>query len=182
MIKGATRPLSTFNDALTRELADLYDAEHQLIERLPKIACIVATPTLRLAIQEHVNEAHAQADRLERIFSLLDNEPHSAASEGMTGILKAADEVCANPGDSIVKDAVLIGALQRAEYYQIAAYVTARTFAEQLELDDIADLLQESLDEESVAHRRLTKIAEDRSGTDKPKPNASQGSDSRLTQ
>lgn len=180
MNERITRQFNTLTEALTNELADMYDAEHQLIERLPKIAGAVTNPSLRAALQEHLNETRAQVDRLERIFSILGNKPPSDVCEAMTGILKDADEVSAASGDSLVKDAVLIGTLQRAEHYGIAAYVTARTFAEQLDLDDIADLLQESLDEEVVANRRLTKIAEGRLFTDGRDTDARNAGESRL--
>jgi len=160
MTKEVTMQLNTLTEALNSELADLYDAEHQLIERLPKLALAVTSPSLRTAIEDHLNETRAEVDRLERIFSILGSKPASEVCEAMRGLLEEAEGVLQATGDLLVKDAVLIGALQRVEHYEIAAYGTARAFAEQLDLDDVADLLQESLDEEAAADRRLTRIAE----------------------
>ena len=160
MTKGVTKRLNTLTDALTWELADIYDAEHQLIERLPNVGRMASSPSLRSTIQEDLNATRAQVDRLERIFSLLGNKPLSEPCKAMTEILHDADEIPVTTEDSSLKDSVLIGILQRAKHYEIATYVTARTFAEQLYLDDIADLLQESLDEEAVVLQRLTRITE----------------------
>lgn len=162
MTKGAPMEFNNLSDALRSELADIYDAEHQLIECLPKISRAVTNPILRSVLHEHLNETRTQVDRLERIFSLLGRTPPSELCAAMTGILAVADSLVTAPGDLLVKDAVLIGALQRAKHYEIAAYTTARAFAEQLALDDIADLLQESLDEEAAVARRLTRIVEGR--------------------
>lgn len=162
MTKGAPMEINNLSDALTSELADIYDAEHQQIECLREISRAVTNPSLRSALHEHLNETQAQVDRLERIFSLLGRTPPSELCVAMTGILAGAASLSTAPGDVLVKDAVLIGALQKAKHYEIAAYTTARAFAEQLALDDIADLLQESLDEEAAVARRLTRIVEGR--------------------
>ena len=162
MAKGAPMEFNNLSVVLTSELADIYDAEHQLIECLSGITRAVSNPFLRSVLNEHLYETRTQVDRLERMFSLLGRTPASELCVAMTVILAGADSLSTAPGDVLVKDAVLIGALQRAKHYEIAAYTTARAFAEQLALDDIADLLQESLDEEAAVARRLTRIVEGR--------------------
>ena len=160
MTKGVTLQLNTLTEALFSELADLYDAEQQLVSKLPRVAQSVGNSSLRNTIEEHLEETRNQVARLEQIFEMIGRRPERDQCEAMQGLLEEAEEVIAASGDRQVKDAVLIGALQRAEHYEIAAYGTARAFAEQLDLDDVADLLQESLDEESSADRKLTTLAE----------------------
>jgi ferritin-like metal-binding protein YciE len=160
MTKGVTLQLSTLTEALYSELADLYDAEQQLVSGLPKVAQAVDNSSLRAGIEEHLEETRNQVARLEQIFQMMGRKPERDQCEAMQGLLEEADEVIAASGDRQVKDAVIIGALQRVEHYEIAGYGTARAFAEQLDLDDVADLLQESLDEESSTDRKLTTLAE----------------------
>jgi len=160
MTKGVPLQLTTLTGALYSELADLYDAEHQLISKLPRVAESVDNPALRSAIEEHIEETRTHVARLERIFEMVGRKPGRDECEAMQGLLDEADEVIGASGDRQVKDAVLIGALQRVEHYEIAGYGTARAFAEQLDMDDVADLLQESLDDESAIDRRLTTLAE----------------------
>lgn len=160
MTKGVPLQLTTLTEALYSELADLYDAEQQLISKLPRVAQSVDNPALRSAIEEHIEETRTHVARLERIFEMVGRKPGRDECEAMQGLLDEADEVIGASGDRQVKDAVLIGALQRVEHYEIAGYGTARAFAEQLDMDDVADLLQESLDDESAIDRRLTTLAE----------------------
>lgn len=160
MTKGVTMQLTTLTEALHSELADLYDAEQQLVNKLPQVIKAVDNSSLRAAIEEHLEETRNQVARLEQVFKMIGRRPESDRCEAMQGLLEEADEVIAASGDRQVKDAVLIGALQRVEHYEIAGYGTARAFAEQLDMDDVADLLQESLDEESAADRKLTTLAE----------------------
>jgi ferritin-like metal-binding protein YciE len=152
--------LNTLTEALHSELADIYDAEQQLINQLPKIAQTVQNSSFRSAIEEHLKETRQQVIRLERVFEMVGRKPERDECQAMQGLLEEAQEVISASGDRQVKDAVLIGALQRIEHYEIAAYGTARAFAQQLDMDDVADLLQESLDEESSADSKLTTLAE----------------------
>jgi ferritin-like metal-binding protein YciE len=160
MTKGVTLQLNTLTEALYSELADLYDAEQQLVSALPRVAQSVNNATLRSSIEEHLEETRNQVARLEQIFEMVGRKPERDQCEAMRGLIEEADEVISASGDKQVKDAVLIGALQRVEHYEIAGYGTARAFAEQLDLDDVADLLQEALEEESSADRKLTSLAE----------------------
>lgn len=152
--------LNTLSEGLFTEIADLYDAEQQLVQKLPQIAKSVFTSSLRIAIENHCDETKDQISRLEDIFESLGKKPIRTTCASMQGLLAEIDQIIAATGDQQVKDAVLIGALQRIEHYEIAGYGTARAFAEQLDLDDIADLLQESLDEETFTDRKLTQLAE----------------------
>jgi ferritin-like metal-binding protein YciE len=160
MTKGVTMRLTTLTEALHSELADLYDAEQQLIATMPRVAEAVDNPALRAAVEEHLKQTQGQKDRLERVFEILGRKSEADQCEAMRGLLEEIGEIIAATGDRQVKDAVLIGAIQRIEHYEIAGYGTARAFAEQLDMEDVADLLQESLDEESATDHKLTTIAE----------------------
>ena len=180
MTKGITMQLNTLNEALQSELADLFDAEQQLLTNLPKVAQAVENSSLKTAIEEHLKETREQVARLERIFKILGRRPEPDQCEAMKGLLEEADEVISASGNKQVKDAVIIGALQRIEHYEIAGYGTARAFADQLDMEDVADLLQESLDEESSSDRKLTSLAEGGLFSTGLNTNASHAGESRV--
>jgi ferritin-like metal-binding protein YciE len=140
------------------EIGDLYSAETQLVAALPKMAQAASNEELRNAFNHHLEETRDHVRRLEEIRGQLGSTV-SDECEGMRGLIKEGDEIIAGSGDSVVKDAALISAAQRVEHYEIAAYGTARTLADDLDLDDAKDLLEQTLDEESNADKLLTKIA-----------------------
>ena len=154
-----TLQLGSLRDVLQEELADLYDAEKQLVNALPKVASAAAKPELRDAIQNHLGETRGHVQRLEQIFDQLGMGRPSEHCDGMEGLIEEGEEIIRARGDAAAKDAALIGAAQRVEHYEIAAYGTARTLADELGFDDARDLLNETLDEESNADSLLTRIA-----------------------
>jgi ferritin-like metal-binding protein YciE len=159
MKQGSTQ-LNTLNEALESQLNDIYDAEKQLVQKLPQVAQAVSSASVRKAIENHLAETRQQINRLEQVFDLLDSSPQTKTCTAMRGILQEADEVLSSTGNQKVKDAVIIGALQRVEHYEIAAYGTVCAFADELDLDDVANLLEETLEEEKDADKELTRLAE----------------------
>jgi ferritin-like metal-binding protein YciE len=151
--------LNSLNDVLVDQLADLYSAERQLVEALPKMASAASSTELREAIEEHLEETRGHVRRIEQAFSQLDISPPSEECEAMQGLIAEGEKVIQSQGDSNAKDAALIAAAQRVEHYEIAAYGTARTLARELGHKDTAELMNETLDEESQADELLTKIA-----------------------
>ena len=111
------------------------------------------------ALQRHFHETKRQVTRLEQIFRGLDKEPQRVTCGGIKGIISEGQEIVGMSGDPDVKDAALIGAAQRVEHYEIAAYGTARTFAERLGHSEAVTALQMTLQEEAQADTTLTKIA-----------------------
>jgi ferritin-like metal-binding protein YciE len=107
-----------------------------------------------------LQETERQVERLERVAEKLGIKPKGKTCHAMKGLIEEGKEVISNTGDPSAKDAALIGAAQKVEHYEIAAYGTARTFARVLGEDDVARLLQETLDEEGAADKKLTEIAE----------------------
>jgi ferritin-like metal-binding protein YciE len=157
---GQSLTLDNLEELLVHQLEDLYSAEIQLINALPKMAEVASSTELKDAFTTHLSETRQQKSRLEQAFRLLRREPHDEGCDAMKGLIHEGDEIIALDGDPSVKDAALIAAAQRVEHYEIAGYGCARTFAQQLGRSDVATILQETLDEEGNADKLLTHIAE----------------------
>jgi ferritin-like metal-binding protein YciE len=157
---GMSLTLDNMKDLLLVQLEDLYSAEDQLISALPKMAEAASSSQLKSAFETHLQETRHQKQRLERAFQMLGHQPNMEKCEAMAGLISEGDQMIMAEGDSEVKDAGLIAAAQRVEHYEMAGYGCARTFARRLQRDDIASLLQETLEEEANADKLLTDIAE----------------------
>jgi len=142
------------------ELGDIYNAETQLVKVLPKMADAATNPQLKKAFKDHLRETEAQVARLESLFEQLEEKPPSKTCKGMKGLIDEGNERIKGSGDPAVIDAGLIGAAQRVEHYEIAAYGCARTYAQMLGHEEAASLLQEALEEEKQADEKLTTLAE----------------------
>jgi|ERR1043166_3204155 ferritin-like metal-binding protein YciE len=153
-------PAETLEELLVEELKDLYSAENQLIKALPKMAKAAAAPELREAFENHLEETKGQVDRLEQIFKGLEGSPKGKKCAAMEGLIEEGGEIISEHEKSSVRDAGLICAAQKVEHYEIASYGCARTFAQLLGMDKAAQLLQETLDEEADADKKLTDLAE----------------------
>jgi ferritin-like metal-binding protein YciE len=154
------KKMTSLDELYVDLLKDLYSAEKQLISALPKMAKAAQASDLRSAIEEHINQTKHQAERIERIFSDRGNGgPKGKKCVGMEGIIEEGKELMKENAEEEVMDAGLIAAAQKAEHYEIASYGTARTWAQQLGYDRDAQLLQETLEEESMANEKLTRIA-----------------------
>jgi ferritin-like metal-binding protein YciE len=152
--------LASLHDLYVDELKDLYSAEHQLLKALPKMAKAASASQLAKAFTDHLTETKGQVDRLEKIFNKLDVSPKGKTCKAMEGLLEEGKEVMAEDADPMVMDAALIAAAQRVEHYEMAGYGCVRTFARLLGDEQAADLLQQTLDEEGAADKKLTKLAE----------------------
>jgi ferritin-like metal-binding protein YciE len=152
--------LKDLNDLFTHELKDLYSAEQQILEALPKMADATEHPQLRQAFQEHEQVTRGQVQRLQTIATELGVEIDGHTCKGMEGLLKEGQDVIEANADPSARDAALIGAAQRVEHYEIAGYGTARTYARMLGHDNAAELLQTTLSEEGSTDHRLTRLAE----------------------
>jgi ferritin-like metal-binding protein YciE len=144
------------------ELKDLWSAEKQIVEAMDKSIPKVRDAGLQEAMRAHLEQTRGQQRRLETIFKGLDFEPGGHHCNGMEGLLSEASEILSSEGETAVLEAGLISALQRVEHYEIAAYGSARAYAEKLGRRDDADLLSATLEEEGQADRLLTQIAERR--------------------
>jgi ferritin-like metal-binding protein YciE len=151
--------LETLRELLIDELKDLYSAETQITKALPKLVEASTAPSLQQAFEHHLGETKNHVSRLEQIFDRLNESPRGKTCEGMKGLLKEGDERVGEKGDPDVLDAGIIAAAQRVEHYEIAAYGSARTYAELLGEREIARLLSETLEEEKAADTKLTQVA-----------------------
>ena len=142
------------------QLKDLYSAEEQILEALPKMAKKTEHPELKKAFQDHEKVTREQVQRLEGLFADLGEKPGGHTCKGMKGLVAEGEEVMKEFEDSDVRDAALISAAQRVEHYEIAGYGCARTYANMLGLDKHAQTLQRTLDEEGRTDHLLTDLAE----------------------
>ena len=156
----STTTLDSLDTLLQDQLNDLYDAEQRLVAALPKMAEAAYDPRLKEAFQDHLEETEQHVARLERVFEMLKVKRSSKTCQAMKGLIAEGQEAIDASGNPAVKDAALIAAAQRVEHYEIAAYGTVRTFARHLNHPDVANLLEETLEEEEDADETLTMLAE----------------------
>jgi ferritin-like metal-binding protein YciE len=151
--------LDTLEDVLIEQIADLYNAEQQLVRALPKMAGAAHSDELRNALQEHLQQTEGHVTRLEEVMRHASKTVPQETCEAMQGLIREGEEVIGAQGDGAALDAALIAAAQRVEHYEIAGYGTAKTLADQLGYDRAEELLDQTLDEESNADKLLTKLA-----------------------
>ena len=148
------------HDLLVDELKDLYNAENQIIKALPRMAKAASSPELKRAFEKHLVETRKQVERLDQIGRALDVKLTGKKCKGMEGLIEEGKELLEEDLDEDAIDAGLIGAAQKVEHYEIAAYGTARTHAQMMGHDKVARLLQQTLDEEGATDKKLTALAE----------------------
>jgi len=152
--------LKSLRDLLIDELRDLHNAENQLIKALPKMAKAASHDELREGFETHLEETRGHVDRLDRCFKILGEKARGKKCHAMEGLVEEGKEAIEEDAPDAIRDAKLIGAAQRVEHYEIAAYGTARSFAQTIGETQVADLLQETLDEEGETDKKLTALAE----------------------
>jgi ferritin-like metal-binding protein YciE len=150
----------SLHDAFIDELRDTYDAERQLTRALPKLAKASTSPDLRAAFESHLEETRGHVERLEQVFTSLDEKVRGKHCDGIAGIIEEGKTIMEEDFDETTMDACLIAAGQRAEHYEMAAYGTLVAWARAMGHDEQADILQAILDEEKTADGKLTELAE----------------------
>lgn len=149
----------TLSDLYVEELRDLYNAERQILKALPKIIKAASHDDLKEALESHRQQTEGHVTRLEQIFEYLGKNAKGKTCHGMEGVLSEGAELIEEGPEAEVLDAGIIAAAQRVEHYEIAAYGSVRTWAEQLGLNDHVELLEQTLDEEKEADQKLTQLA-----------------------
>jgi len=152
--------IGSLRDLYIDELGDLYDAETQMLRTLPQLVEQTRAPELRDALTKHCDESRLHLERLDLIFTHWGERRKARPCAGLAGIVQEADDRLNEVTTDDARDAAIIGVAQRIEHYEIAAYGCARTYARRLNRLDEARLLQETLDDEGRADRRLSEIAE----------------------
>jgi ferritin-like metal-binding protein YciE len=150
----------TLHDAFIDELRDTYDAEKQLTKALPKLAKAATNAKLRSAFESHLEETQGQIARLEQVFERLDEKVRGKHCDGIAGIIQEGASIMEEDFDETTMDACLIAAGQRAEHYEMAAYGTLVAWAQAMGHTEVAKLLQQTLDEEKAADKKLSGLAE----------------------
>lgn len=151
--------IKTPRDLLVEELKDLLSAETQLVKALPKMAKAATSEELKAAFTQHLSETEEHVARLERIGEELGSSLRGKKCKAMEGLVEEGKEAIEEDATPIIRDLALIGAAQRVEHYEIAGYGTARTLAELVGETDVAEVLQETLDDEGRTDKALTEIA-----------------------
>ena len=154
-----SKDIATFEDLFLHQLQDVYYAENQITKALPKMIEKATDAGLRAGFQQHLTETEGQIARLDRVFGLLGETAKGVTCPAIDGIIKEANEVAGEIADKAVLDAALIAAAQAVEHYEITRYGTLVTWAQQLGRDQVADILQETLDEEYATDDKLTEMA-----------------------
>ena len=151
---------NTLHDAFLDELRDSYNAEKQLTKALTKLAKAASNPKLRQAFESHLEETQGHIERLEQVFESLDEKVRGKHCDGIAGIIEEGKSIMEGDFDDTTMDACLIAAGQRAEHYEMAAYGTLVAWAQAMGHTDVAKLLQQTLDEEKAADKKLSGLAE----------------------
>jgi len=155
-----SKDFNSFEDLFLDQLQDLYDAEERITKALPLMADAASDPLLKSAFRQHLQETENQIGRLKQVFGQVGQTARGKTCQAMKGLLDEGQEAIDAGGDPAVKDAALIAAAQRVEHYEMAAYGTARSFAQRLGRTEAARLLQQTLQEEEMTDKKLTGLAE----------------------
>lgn len=157
-----TKDIKTMNDLFVHQLKDMYYAEKQIIEALPKMIEKASSAELKQGLQAHLSETRTQVTRLDQIFRLQGMSAKAVDCPAIDGIIKEADQVSGDVADKAVLDAGLVAAAQTVEHYEIARYGTLIAWAKELGHSECVQLLMQTLEEEKAADKKLTTLAENR--------------------
>src|SRR5579862_8014085 len=138
--------MESIRELLVEEMRDLYDAEKQLVKALPKMAKTASNEELREAFESHLEQTRGHVQRLEQAFEALDEKPRSKACAAMKGLIEEGKETMGEDLEDALMDSAIIGAAQKVEHYEIAGYGTVKTWARSLGLDEVAELLEATLE------------------------------------
>jgi len=154
--------MESIRELLIEEMADLYDAEKQLVKALPKMAKAASNEQLREAFENHLEQTRGHVQRLEQAFELLDQKAKGKPCAAMKGLVEEGKETMEEDdlSDGLM-DSAIIAAAQKVEHYEIAGYGTLSAWARSLGLDEVAGLLEETLAEEKEADEKLTQVGGD---------------------
>jgi ferritin-like metal-binding protein YciE len=154
-----TTPIKTLDDLFVHTLQDIYYAEQQITKALPMMIEKAHNPALKQGFTSHLHETEQQVTRLEQVFTALNQTPKGVTCEAIDGILKEAKQVVSDVADPAVRDVALATSAQAVEHYEIARYGSLIAMAAQLGKHQVVKHLQQTLDEEKAADRKLTEIS-----------------------
>jgi ferritin-like metal-binding protein YciE len=152
--------LESLRDLLVEQMQDLYDAEHRIIEALPKMEKAAHSPLLKAAFRKHLKETQNQVSRLDQAFEALEETAERKTCKAIKGLIAEGDEMINEDAEPEVRDAGLIAAAQRVEHYEMAGYGSIKSFAKLLKLNPVVKLIDATLEEEKATDEALTELAE----------------------
>jgi ferritin-like metal-binding protein YciE len=158
---GLTRDELPLTEFFVDELRDIYGAEKQLAQVLPRLRKSATSPDLSMAFEDHLKVTQVQISRLEQIFELLGRKVEAKKCEGMEGLIKEGESVIHDTeAGSATRDVGLIISAQKVEHYEIAAYGSLRQLAKNINKAEISRLLEQTLQEEKETDMLLSNLAE----------------------
>jgi len=157
-----SKSINTLEGLFVHGLKDIYYAENQIRKALPKLIDSATNPQLKKGLKDHLKETEEQVSRLEQIFEMREEKPKGTKCPGINGLISEGDELIGEIGDKKVLDAAIVTSAQAVEHYEITRYGALIAWAEEMGRGDFAAILQETLDEEKAADKKLTTIAEGR--------------------
>jgi len=162
--------IESMEDLFLQQIEDLYDAEKRLVKALPKMAEASTSGPLRQAFESHLEQTKGHVTRLERIFREFGKDAKSQTCDAMKGLIDEGEDMVSDIEESPLRDAGLIAAANRVEHYEIAAYGSAKAFAQSLGRKSAVSLLEQTLEEEKEADQKLTRLAESTINTEALRP------------
>jgi ferritin-like metal-binding protein YciE len=154
------KQLKQLDELFHDTLKDIYFAEKKILTALPKMAKAAHSEELRAAFEKHHGETEGHVERLEQVFGMIDKKPQGKTCEAIVGLLGEGEEIMKEYKGSPALDSGLLAGAQAVEHYEMSRYGTLRTWAEELGLDQAAELLEATLEEEKATDEALTEIAE----------------------
>lgn len=151
--------MKTLKTLFLDELADIYDAEKRIVKALPKMAKAATCEELRDTFEAHARETEGHVTKLEQVFACFDQKAKGKTCEATIGLLKEGEDIAAEYKGSPAINAALIAAAQKVEHYEIASYGCLHEWAELLDNQKAARLLQGILEEENAANEALNERA-----------------------
>ena len=155
-----TMQMNDLQDLFVTKLNAIYDAEQQGLEAMQQLSQQVLTDEVRQGFEQHIQQTQQQVQRLEQLMSQMQLTPSGEKNLGIQGLIQEAQKMLQQDAPPEVLEAAIIAAQQGMEHYEIAAYGTARTYAQLLGNDEAAQLLEQSLNEEKQADEKLTQLAQ----------------------
>jgi ferritin-like metal-binding protein YciE len=152
--------MDSLSELFEDTLKDIYFAEKQIVKALPKMARKASSYDLSDAFNTHLEETKVHVERLEQVFKMIDKSPRGKKCEAIVGIIKEAEELMKEAETDTVRDAAMVGAAQAVEHYEISRYGTLKAWALKLGMEDAAELLDETLQEEKATDEKLSELAE----------------------
>ena len=151
--------MQTLDELFEETLRDIYYAEKAILKALPKMSKNATSPKLKKAFDQHLSETENQVGRLEQVFEIIGKPARAKKCAAIEGITEEANEVMKDAEDDTVRDAGMLAAAQAVEHYEISRYGTLKAWAEKLGLNEAADLLDETLQEEKATDAKLSELA-----------------------